>query len=258
MTTISLDGISSSSIPELVIEDVTRQITPAIRDSYRDVPGRSGSWLFEEEAGDRGLSVRFAAVGETLAARREAVREAGAWLYGDGLGRRKLIVSDEPDRFVWAKLSNVVESEELLARGRFSASFRTSPFALSTAISSETLTGSDSIVLPTTGGLAAYFEPSIEVTSTGANPDGFSIDVGGIELAYGAAFPAASVVTLSAISSTVTTGADADTELDGTFDGSALAMTSVSGDFPILRPGTNVVTITGSVSAVFRWRERFV
>ena len=258
MTTISLDGVSSSSIPELVIEDVARQITPTIRDSYREIPGRSGSWLFEEAAGDRGLSVRFAAVGDDLDSRRLAVRAAGAFLYGDGLGLRKLIVSDEPDRFVWAKLAAAVEAEELLARGRCEASFRTSPFALSTAISTETLLSSGTLTIAPESGFASFFEPSIEVTATSALASGFSIDVDGIELVYGAGMSSGAKVTVSTISTTVTTGADADSDLDGTFDPADFAMTSVSGDFPILRPGANVVTLSAGISAAFRWRRRYV
>lgn len=261
--TISLDGVSSSTIPELVIENVSRQITPTIRDSYREVPGRGAAWLFEEQGGDRGVSVRFAAVGDTLAERRSAVRAAAAFLYGDGLGKRKLIISDEPTRFSWAKLAAAPASEELLNRGRFDAEFRTSPYDYATTISTETITGSDSIVIAAETGDAAFYEPSIEITAGTALSGGFSLDVDGREIVYGAALAGGSKLTISTISTTVTTGADGDTDLDGTFDPADLAMTSVSGDFPRLTSGTNVVTFTptsgGTASAiVFRWRKRYV
>ena len=256
--TVSLDGISSSTIPELVIENVSRQITPAIRDVFREVPGRVGSWLFEEVGGDRELALTIAAVGDTLAERRAAVRAAGAWLYGDGLGRRKLIVDDEPDRFVWAKLAGSPVADELMRRGRFEAGFRTSAFSESVAISTDVLAGSGSIVITPATELAAFFEPSIEVTATAALGSGFSVDVDGTTISYGAAMALNDVVTISTLATTVTTGADTDTDLEGIFDPTLLAMTSVSGDFPVLRPGTNTVTLSASISASFRWRERYV
>ena len=256
--TISLDGISSASIPELIVTDVRRQITPGIRDSYRDVPGRSGSWLFREAAGDRSLSVEFAAVGDLDADRREALRLAAAFLYGDGQGRRKLVVSDETDRFYWAKLAAEIEAQELLRLGRFTATFRTAPYALSTAISTEVVAASGTATITSAPDHAAFFEPSIEVTATGTNAGGFAIDVDGTTITYDAPIVDAEKVTISTISATVTSGADADTELDGTFAAADLAMTSVSGDFPVLTPGDNVVTLTGPISASFRYRERFV
>lgn len=261
-TTISLDGVSSSTIPELVIENVARQITPTIRDSYREVPGRGAAWLFEEEGGDRGISVRFAAVGDSLAERRSAVRSAAAFLYGDGLGRRKLIVSDEPTRFSWAKLADAPSAEELMNRGRFDANFRTSPYDYSTTISTDTITGSDSIVIAAETGDAAYYEPSVEITAGTALATGFTLDVDGRAIVYGSALAGGSKLTISSISTTVTTGADTDTDLDGTFDPANLAMTSVSGDFPRLTTGTNVVTFTptstGTATIVFKWRKRYV
>jgi phage-related protein len=257
-TTISLDGISSSTIPELVIENVSRQITPGIRDSYRDVPGRSGSLLFTEAAGDRSISVRFAAVGDDSATRRVAVREAAALVYGDGLGRRKLVVSDETDRFYWAKLAAPILAEELLARGRFDVDFRTSPYALATAISTDTVVGNGSIVIAVAPGFASFFEPSIEVEANVSLAGGFTLDVDGRAIVYSGAMALGAKVTISTISTTVTTGADGDAELDGTFVGADLAMTSVSGDFPLLTAGTNTVTATGAITSVFRWRERYV
>lgn len=261
-TYLELDGVSSSDITELVVEDVVRQMTPTIRDSYLDVAGRPGAWRFDEAAGDRSLAVKFAAVGDTNADRRAALRRAGAFLYGTGRGARKLVISDEPDRFVYAKLAETPSAEELLRLGRFTATFRTSPFAEAVAPSSATIAGTgigwtDTVTVPAEVGLIDRLAPSVEVTATGS-ASYFAFNINGVTIYYGGAITAGTKVTVSTISATVTAGADTDTELDGTFDPSALAMTSVAGDFPYLVPGANLVTGQGPISLAFRWRARYV
>ena len=257
-TTISLDGVSSTSIPEIEIENVTRQIVPTLRSSYLEVPGRSGSWRFEEAAGDRALSATLAVIGDGLEARRTAVRAVGRWLYAPSL--RKLIVSDEPDRFVWADISEAPSADELLARGRVPVVWRTGPFAEATSITTEALTNVSTLfnVLPVVDH-ADEFVPSIEVTATGSLGSGFSLTLNGTTISYGGALVASDVVTISSISATVTTGADTDTELDGVFVGGSLAMTDVDGDFPTVVPGDNDFVFSGGSATIsVRFRERFV
>lgn len=253
--TFSLDGVSSSTIPEIVVEDVTRQIVPSVRDSYLEVPGRSGSWLFEEEAGDRPLGIRVALVGESVAERREAVRKAARFIYAPG--RRKLIISDEPDRFLWAKIADAPRSDELLARGRFEATFRTGPFAESTAISTATVAASGNLVVPDEDGLADFFEPVVVVTATGP-VSGWTITTNGVALSYGSAMTSGAKVTVSTIAATVTTGDSIDTELVGLFNGANLAMTAVDGDFPKLSAGANPVVLSAGISTAWKWRARYV
>lgn len=255
-TTITYAGVSSATIAGLYVENVSRDITPGIRDVYVDVPGRAGSWHFPEEGADRGLSVEFAVVGDTLELRRSALREVGRWLYRRG--RAKLIISDEPDRFVEASLASAISAEERLTLARFSAEFRTSPYAYSVAIDTDTVVGTDTVTVTPSDDLADEMFPSVEVTAAGALPSGFTLTVAGRELVYGSAVSAAGKVTISAVSSTVTTGADTDTDLDGTFDVADLRMTAVSGQFPRLYSGANTVTVTGGATAVLRWRRRYV
>jgi predicted phage tail component-like protein len=257
-TYISLDGVSSGSIPEIEIENVTRQIVPTIRDSYVEVPGRAGSWKFDEFGGDRGISATLAVIGDDPDTRRTAVRAVARWLLSPNA--RKLVVSDEPDRFVWANLSEAPTADELLRRGRVPISFRTSPYAEATAISTEALTeASSTFTITPSVDHADEFLPSIEITAGALLGSGFSLTINGTTLVYGASLAAAAKVTVSSISATVTSGADGDTDLVGAFDGSLLAMTSVDGDFPVLVPGDNSISFTGGAATIsVRYRERFV
>lgn len=256
-TVITYAGVASSTIPELYVEAVSRQITPGVRDVYVDVPGRDGSWLFPNAAGDRTISAQFAIVGDTLPERRAAVRKAARWLWRPG-SRRPLIISDEPDRFYRAMLAGGVDSAEALALGRFSAEWRTAPYAEAVDADTDTVAGSGTVTVVDSDDLADELYPSVEVTAAGALGSGFTLTVGAYELVYGSAVSAGGKVTISAVSSTVTTGADTDTDLDGTFDVSALAMTAVTGRFPRLVAGDNTVAVTGGATAVLRWRRRYV
>lgn len=255
MTDFSLDGVSSSTIPELEVENVTRQMVPSLRDSYLDVPGRAGSWLFEEAAGDRSVAIRFALVGDDIAGRRAAVREVGRFLYAPG--RRKLIISDEPDRFDWARISEAPTADELLRRGRAEATFRTGPYSESTAIQTDTIAASGDLTVPAEDGLADELVPVVVVTATAAIA-GFTLTTNGVDLVYGSAMALGAKVTINSIAATVTTGDSTDTDLVGDFDGALLAMTAVDGDFPTLTVGANPIVLTAGISTSWEWRSRYV
>ena len=260
MTTgIGYDGVDSLDIPELYVVEVARQITPGIRDVYVDVPGRDGAWTFPEAAGDRSVSVEFAIVGDSQALRRAAVRKAARWLYKTGPAR-KLVIGDEPDRFTWAKLGAAPDASEAYNLGRFSVEFRTAPYDEETTISTATIVGSDSVTVTDSDDLADRMLPVYEITADGSGlPSGFTLTANGRSLVYGSAIAAGQTVTVSALSSTVTTGASTDTDLDGTYSIGLLAMTAVSGQFPYLVAGANAITITGAGTTVdVSYRRRFI
>ena len=256
---IGYDGVDSADIPELYVVNITRQMTPGVRDVYVDVPGRDGAWQFAEAAGDRTLSVEFAIVGDSQAERRAAVRKAGRWLYKYGPAR-KLVLGDEPDRFTWAKLAAAPEVSEAYNLGRFSVEFRTGPYDEETTITTASIVGSDTVTVTDTDDLADDILPVYEITAgAGGLPSGFTLTIGTRSLVYGSAITAGNTVTVSAISSTVTTGASTDTDLDGTYDPSLLAMTAVSGQFPRLSPGANALVITGAATEVdVHYRRRYI
>lgn len=266
MTEATLDGVElSSAVPEVILKRVDRQLLGDRRDIFELVPGRAGSWLFDEQPGDRLIKLELALVGETssypvpidaLEARRAACRALAEW--ADHVRPVKLELDDEPDRYWLSILSSVPTPDEWLIRATVDLEFRSSPFAFANDISTEALVLASGVTQSFDIDDLVNAYPIIELTATSTMGAGFTLDVNGLELEYGAAFASGSKLSISSLSYTVETGAIADTELEGTFVPAHLSMALVDGDFPILVPGTNVITLTGGgASASINWRRRY-
>ena len=253
ITTATLGGVDSSSIADLVITGVRRQVTPAVRDVYLEVPGRAGAWHFPERGGDRELELGLLLASSSFAGRRTAARAVGRWLWpaADLAPRRQLIVSDEPDRYDLVALADAVDVDELLETGQGSATFRTGPFSYSTTQDTADLTLTPSSSLDTfdiAAGADLANELPFRVTLTPQLAiGGFILTVNEVELTYGNAVAGGEVVTV-----------DTDT-LSVLLQGQP-ALTSVTGAFATLAAGTNTVELSAdqAVDLSFTWRRRYV
>lgn len=245
----TLGGVSSADIDGLVITGVTRQITPTIRDTYLDVPGRAGSWYFAEAPGDRELTLEVAITAASFADRRAAVRKLGRWLYSNE--QRELVLDDEPGRYELAQLAGAPELAELVEIGRGSVTFRVGPFAISETLDevSGTLTaGGDSTVITVTptDDLADTIPPVITIEPTGPLT-GFTLGLGGDELIYDGPIAGSDVVVITTETLSVTLNAEP-------------ALTNVAGVFGSLVSGANTLTWDSDGAAVItaEWRARFI
>lgn len=266
MTDVTLDGVAlSSAVPEAIVKRVRRQLLGDPRDVYELVPGRAGSWLFGEQPGDRIITVELALVGDNavyplegtaLEARRVACRSLAAW--AESPRSVELVVDDESDRYWLSKLSSTPTPDEWLARALIDLDFRSSPYAYAVTLSTqaESLTDGIPASFSTPDEVNAY--PVIELVAGASMPSGFTLTVNGLVLTYGTAVAIGDVLTISSLTYTVSAGPNTDTDLDGVFVAADLAMADVDGDFPILIPGSNTITVAGGASTVtITWRRRY-
>ena len=203
---------------------------PAERATFTNVPGRNGAMTTLQ--GDA-VYDDMILTAQCIISDPSKIPNLCAWLRGGG----KVIFANRPGGFYNARIVNQISFEKIL-RGNphrsFAVNFRCKPFwndATSTVIQ---LTTSGTFV--TNPGSAAS-EPMITVYGSGD-----------ITLMVGM-----SIVELFGITGNITL----DTQHMEAFSGDSSANNRMSGDFPILLPGTNAVSWTGSVSRVVilpNWR----
>jgi predicted phage tail component-like protein len=257
---INYDGVASSTIPEYICQQVTRQLVGERRHTVAPVPGLEGGWVFPEAAGMRLIKIDSAVLASTWPVnRRAACRAVANWL--DKPTMRKLIIGDEPNVFNRAILNTSPDIEEWRQKGAFSLEFMALPYTYDTTISSSgTLTsGSSPLIATITAGGDVFTEPVIEVTAPGSGTTLNSFTLNGRVLGYATPMAPSAKITINCISKVVTTGASIDTDIDGTYNSNNLSMTAVSGQFLYLLPGANTFEVSGTpaVSIVVKWRNRY-
>lgn len=204
---------------------------PARKGELIDVPGRNGKLFMDEGAFDRILvSVRLMAPGGDMDA-------VNGWLTGTGLLR----FGDSPARAYQASVTKEFSVSNRFARLRgqeFTVTFDCDPFryvypspaAVTIAVSGGTIENPGTV----------FSQPEIKITGNGDFTlvvNGYSID--GREIANGAIVDCELQETFAL---------DKTQSLNGSF---------VMDEFPVLRPGTNIVTWSGGVTQVEitpRWR----
>lgn len=123
---LTFNSIHSSTL-NIVVRSINRQILSASRDEYEYIPGRAGSYLFEEELADRFIEIELAIVENSLINLRKKAREVAKWLRTKQ--RVKLIFDDEPDKWYMAKVANQLDLEPRLSTGKTEIIFRCLPYA---------------------------------------------------------------------------------------------------------------------------------
>lgn len=261
-TDVTLNGTAlSSAVPEAIVTKVVRPLVGKRRHSTVEIPGRAGSWRFDEEPGDRIITLEIDLQGASFEARRAAVRALAYW--ADPGTTTQLVIDDEPDRYHDALLDNDPDPDEWLRAGEATLRFLVGPYSAASVLSTESASATtnpdtDSFSIP--DGITA--EPVVEITPAGGTLTSWTLTVNGYALTWTGTLGAGETITISSISDTVTLGANDDVNLTGTFDEEDLDMTDVSGEFPLLLEGSTDWSFewTGtatSVSIDFTWRERF-
>jgi len=208
-------GIHVSEQPPLTL--------PAERVTFTDVPGRSGSLTTTESEYVYEDMVLTAQCFIESGAR---VPEIAAWLHGSGA----VIFANRPEGYYEARIINQIPFEKIL-RGNphlaFAVNFRCKPFWYLRDVAPIPLTQSGSFV-ENPG--SVFAEPVITVYGTGA-----------ITLMVGM-----SITELEGVSGSITL----NTPLMEAYSEATSMNSAMSGDFPVLLPGLNAVSWTGSVTKI--------
>ena len=205
-------------------------IRPPERITFTSVPGRSGTFTTLE-----GMDVYddFLLSVECVIRDTASLNSIFAWLKGSG----KLTLATRPVGFYNACIVNQISLEQIL-RGnphkRFVLNFRCQPFFY--------LSGVANISIPASGTYltnpgSVFSEPVLKVTLT----SDAQITMGG------------SYFELAGITGTVTV----DTPLKETYKSYSSYNSKMSGDYPTLLPGENIITWSGGVTGIVitpNWR----
>ena len=215
-------GIHVSEQPPITI--------PSERATFTNVPGRPGSLTTLEGDDVYDDQVLTATCFISDPSRISAI---AAWLKGSG----KVTFANRQGGFYFARIANQISFEKIL-RGNphrsFTVNFRCKPFWFAEGVEPITLVNSGTFV---TNPGSVYSEPIITVHGSGE-----------ITLMVGT-----TIVELSDFSGSITL----DAPLMEAYSGTSSMNASMSGDFPILKPGSNAVSWSGNVTSVVidpNWR----
>ena len=203
---------------------------PAERSTQTNVPGRPGS-LTQLEGDDVYDDLLLTAT--CFISDPAQIPAIAAWLKGSGT----VTFANRTGGYYKARIANQIPFEKVL-RGNphcaFSVNFRCFPFWYQQDAATITVTVSGTIV---TNPGSVYSEPNIRVYGSGD-----------ITLMFGT-----TIVELEDISSSIVI----DCALKEAYLGNALMNDHVAGDFPVLKPGANAVSWSGTVTRVViqpNWR----
>ena len=203
---------------------------PAERSTQTNVPGRSGSLttLEGDDVYDDLLLTATCFITDT-----GRIGDIGRWLKGGGT----VVFANRPGGHYKARIANQIPFEKIL-RGNphcsFSVNFRCYPFWYQDDVEDVTVTA-PATVLNNPG--SVYAEPVLAVYGNGD-----------ITLMIGQ-----QLVELEGISGSIVI----DSVLKEAYKESELQNDSMSGEFPVLRPGGNAISWTGDVSRIVvtpNWR----
>ena len=107
------------------VKHKSRPVLPAITDSYSQLPGRHGSYLFSGNLADRVIVIDCVLAQDTLENLRANIREIAAWLYTTE--KKPLSFDDEPGKYYMAKIDDSIDVEQTVTLGEFTLKFRCEP-----------------------------------------------------------------------------------------------------------------------------------
>lgn len=224
--------LNKNSFTDYGILVATRPVIPKPRRhmDYIDVPGRSGSLRVDYETyADIMIPIQCSFKDSDVPGKADAVK---GWLNG---GEGQLIFSNQTDRYYLAHVSDQFDiAQEHKVFGKFQVDFRCKPFKYAVTNTPVTLTVVGTITNP--GNIAS--EPVILITGTG----NITLTINGTS------------IILAEVAGSVTI----DSVLKDSYKGTALKNSKMTGEFPLLLPGANTVSWTGTVTSVqvtgnWRW-----
>lgn len=241
MNGFTFNGVNSDTFGIIVL-DKKRPILPSANDSYLQIPGRHGSYLFPREMSDRIIEIDCALPKKSLEELRSTIRDIAAWLYTTE--RKPLSFMDETDKYYMAKLDGAIDMDQILAIGQFTLRFRCEPLAYGGEITANFI--DDAVTVNNPGSFEAL--PSFEATFT-ASATEWRVSLGAKYVRVVHNFQAGDVLEISNAAGVIyINGARAMDKLDWQYS-----------EFFALLPGVNTLNIsptgicTAQISFMPRW-----
>lgn len=177
MIQLKYNGQDSYSDFNLVVKSSDRTMLPSLTQRQLAVAGKHGTWDFKGNTYEnRIISVEFKYVGSTFLNLRSKARDIAHWL-SQTEAPKKLIFSDEPDKYYLAKIYSSVGLQNILRVGQGSIEFECKPFAYSTAqdLILATITTDPQVINVTVTGTAETPEIITMTNNSGITIDGFTL-----------------------------------------------------------------------------------
>lgn len=229
MGSFTFNGVSSDT-HGLIISEKEIYSAPARDMSFQQVPGRSGDVIIDNNRYEN-ITVSYTVGCKDIKDKAKAIK---LWLCKSGYFR--LTDTYQPDYFRMAAFASRLDIEEVISNvGKAKLNFNCKPFMYST-------TGQTTVTKTASGTISnpEAFEslPYIKITGSG------NITLYINSKAYA----------VTSVSSYI----EIDSELMAAYKGSTLCNDKISfTEFPVLQPGSNTISWTGSVTKVEitpRWR----
>ena len=260
--TITWNGVASSTIPELIVGPTQKTLVGSHRGTHVPLPGRAGSWYFDEQPGTREIIATCNVLVDDMADRGTVLTQVADWY--DVREEAALVLSETPDRFYLATIGEPPTPDEWRQLAEFELRWIAQPFAFASAVTTEAIAISGASPASGTFSAPDDFEawPIIEITPTNGTITAFVLTLNGDALSYdGPTITSGNTVTVSSISDTVTSGVNGDTMLTGAYTG-LVVMGGVFGVFPLVVNSTNSWQLawSGTATAIdvnIYWRRRY-
>jgi len=227
------NGVHSNTYG-IVAKSIKRPLLPSLVKRELTVPGRDGTYDFEDNTFESSIiEVELKFIGTSIANLRSKAREIAFWLSGRD-GRKNLIFDDEPTKYYDAKIYSDIGLTNLFALGECSVQFECQPFAYETTSSEYTLSITADVTATLTNNGTFTALPVIVLSGSFT---ALTITQGTATLTYSAAMTADQTLTIDCTDFTVL--------LDTTN-----AMASISGsaaaDFIELATGSSTLIFSGT------------
>jgi len=131
MIGFTYNGIHSRTY-DIVAKTISRPILPILRRRELMIPGKHGTYSFNDEVFDkRIIEIELRYIGTSFAELRTRARQIAYWLSGYS-GTKNLIFDDENDKWFVAKIYSEIGLTNLFKLGEATIIFECEPFAYAT------------------------------------------------------------------------------------------------------------------------------
>lgn len=221
----------------IALRDGRADLVPSIRDHAAEIPGRNGEVWFGSDLGPRGVELRVMSKGGLSLAEKSALKRLVASRLSPTSGVFSIAWEEDPERYLEVRVAGAVTPEEYADCLEFTIPLKASqPFYLGSNVRSHTGAGE-----ATCNG---NMDTPATVTITGpvTNP---SVTVGATAFTWTGTVGSADQLVIDG------------TRLTVTFNG-VNALSGFAGSFPVLRPGSNTISVQSDGTVTVTWRDRWL